>query len=264
MTLDLKTTAAGLALGLGLATTAPAATLDFVAEAAGNERGVADGTVITFDGLPVTFSAAHTDGAFAYFDDLSGGDPGGLGVCSAGLDSDDQCTDPGDDNVTSGESVTLSFGSMVDFAVTSFNDVGHNSLDTNDTNTLLIGTNGAAGTSLTFADALNTDFFGINSITFAHGGDTPEQFYVGGATATPVPLPAAGLLMLGAFGGIGGLAAMRRRRKAGLSRAAPREKQKGGRGSSCRPFLAMRAVRRGWGRSPCRHRRGPSPRPPTW
>lgn len=47
MTLTLKTTAAGLALGLGLATTAPAAQLDFVAEAAGNERSI-EGQTFTF------------------------------------------------------------------------------------------------------------------------------------------------------------------------------------------------------------------------
>lgn len=36
--------------------TAHAARLDFVAEAAGNERGIASGTTLTIDGLDVTFT----------------------------------------------------------------------------------------------------------------------------------------------------------------------------------------------------------------
>ncbi|MCB1312563.1 MAG: VPLPA-CTERM sorting domain-containing protein, partial [Sedimentitalea sp.] len=43
------------------------------------------------------------------------------------------------------------------------------------------------------------------------GSSTVNQFYIGAATVAPVPVPAAGLLLLTALGGLG---VARRRRKA--------------------------------------------------
>lgn len=206
MNIKYRITAAAAAAIIALAGTAGAATLDFVAEAAGDERGVADGTVLTFDGLNVEFSAAHVTGtASAYFDDLSSGKPAGLGVCQVLTDPGAQCNPSSDDNITSGESVTLMFDkTLTTFQVTSFYDANHNSLAGSD-KTLLIN-----GSSVSFADALATDYSGVASITFAYGGTNADQFYVGGAIAA-IPLPAAGFLMLG---GLGGLMVVRRRRKA--------------------------------------------------
>ena len=62
---------AALTAGLLAAPVGASATyLDFVAEAAGNERGVADGTTINFGGLDVTFSSLSAGSFYAYFDDL--------------------------------------------------------------------------------------------------------------------------------------------------------------------------------------------------
>ena len=205
----MKLIATAAAAMLATAVSANAATLDFVAEADGNERGVEDGTTINFDGLDVTFSA---DGDFAYFDDLSGGKPGGLGVCGT-LTASDQCNPPSDDNITEGEAVTLTFGTEVlELSGLSFNDADHNSLDTDFTQTLLIALNGGSATQYTFGEAAGAVFTSLTSITFQFDdqGRYASEFYVSGAEAV-VPLPAAGWLLLG---GLGGLAAMKRRKKA--------------------------------------------------
>ncbi|RKF16018.1 hypothetical protein D6850_00115 [Roseovarius spongiae] len=199
--------AAALVAGLA-ATGAGAATLDFVAEAFGDERGVADGTTINNVNtgfLNVTFSSSH----FAYFDDLSGGKPAGLGVCKV-LTGDAQCKPSSDDNVTSGESVTLTFDTMVDLLGLSFFNADHNPVSATDT--LRIGTDLMAIGETTFGAASAATFSGITSITFAYGGSSANQFYVAGATATPVPIPASLPLLVGGLGLMGWVA--RRRRKA--------------------------------------------------
>ena len=203
MKLTLSTLAAVLMAG-----SLQAATLDFVAEAAGNERGVEDGTIINFEGHDVEFSA--TDG-FAYFDDLSGGLPAGLGVCGELTDSD-QCTPSSDDNITTGETVTLDFFDTYTISGLIFYDASHVSLNTNIVDTLLIAINGGDAMQYTFAEAASAVFYDVASMMFGfdEGEETANQFYVGGAVAT-VPLPAAGWLLIG---GLGGLAAMKRRKKA--------------------------------------------------
>ena len=193
---------------------AQAAVVDFVAEAAGNERGVADGTTINFDGLDVTFTSLSEGAFFAYFDDLSSGRPAGLGVCevlSAGPGS--ECATPGDDNIRSGEAVTLTFGDTVQIANLSFTDADHFDLNSNDVNTLLIAINDPDDfVRYTFAEAVALVLSDVDLIRFAFDDSgTGLQFYVNSFTAE-VPLPAAAPLMMAGLAGLGFWT--RRRRKA--------------------------------------------------
>lgn len=198
---------AALAIGLGAATAAPAATLDFLAEGNRDERGVADGTVLTFDGVDVTFTSSH----FAYFD---GGDAG-LGVCQVlgGWHRTDQCVPPSDDNVTTGEAVTLGFDAAQTLSEFRFRDASHNPLASEET--LLFGVNGGPLAQYTFGGLNALVFSGVQSATFAYddSGNNSAQFYVESASAVAaVPLPATAPLIaaaLGAFGLVG-----RRRRSA--------------------------------------------------
>ncbi len=186
-----------------------AAVLDFVAEAAGDERGVADGTVIVMDGLAVTFSAGPAGSSFAYFDDLFDGRPAGLGVCETLAGPPPAlCANTGDDNIRAGESVKLTFPAPMNLSDFSFSNRDHFSLNAS-TKTLLLN-----GVSFTFADVVSLTaavvavVTGVTSIEFAFGGSDPVEFYVNGFTA--VPLPAAAPLLLA---GLAGLSFASRRRK---------------------------------------------------
>lgn len=191
-------------------TGANAAILDFVAEAAGNERGVADGTTINFDGIDVTFSA--TNGS-AYFDDVSSG-PGGLGVCTTlgtrtlgdGTMVPNQCVPSSDDSISidadGAESVELSFADAVSLSDHTFNDFAHNDISARDDLTLLININGAGFTSISFADAAALVIAGVTSIEYAvDTAATGIGFYVSSVTA--VPLPAAAPLLIAGLAGLG-------------------------------------------------------------
>ena len=228
--MSLKTilaTAVALTLSAGAAS---AAVLDFVQEANNNERGVTDGTEIIMNGVNVTFTSSH----FAYFD--HGG--AGLGVCkyvaNPGATSNNgegnQCnTDipnpASDDNVTSTESVTISFDYAMTLSNLLFNQEGHAPFSDSATalqKTLLFGINDGTLVRYTFAQLQSMSFSDVISATFAFDDATfwndadfnglsaaSEQFYLAAATVVPVPLPAAGLMLLA---GLGALGAARRRR----------------------------------------------------
>lgn len=212
-----KTMILGAALGAAMiATTAGAATtsLNFVEYAnTVGEHGVTSGTIINFGGLDVTFSAKKAGGtgdAYPYFDEsIALEDGAGLGVCKH-LDADKECTPNSDDNVTTGESVTIAFDTAQKLRKMFFNAEGHMKIA--DDLTLLFGINGDPLARWTFGALSAAKFTGVTSATFAFdSGRKGDQFYVGGATVSPVPLPAAGFMLLTA---LGGLAAARRRKSA--------------------------------------------------
>lgn len=207
---------AALTAGLLAAPVGASATyLDFVAEAAGNERGVADGTTINFGGLDVTFSSLSAGSFYAYFDDLDQGKPAGLGVCETLVSGPGSaCADTGDDNIRAGDAVTLTFGETVTVSNFSFTDADHNDLNMNDTNTLLIAINDPnAFMSYTFAEAVALVIAGVDLIRFGFDvNGNGVQYYVNGFEASAVPLPAALPLMLAGLGGLG--FAARKKRKA--------------------------------------------------
>ena len=198
-------------------TGANAAVLDFVAEAANNERGVEDGTTITFGAVDVTFNAVN---GFAYFDDVSSG-PGGLGVCTTledvmtgGLTFADQCDPTSDDSISidddGAESVEISFANAINLSNHTFNDFAHNDISNRDDLTLLINIDGAGFTSITFADAAALALIGVTSVAYAvDTAATGTGFYVASVVA---PLPAAAPFLITGLAGLG--FASRRKRSA--------------------------------------------------
>jgi len=207
------------AAALAATSGANAALLDFVAEAAGNERGVADGTTINFGGIDVTFSATN---GFAYFDDVSSG-PGGLGVCTTlatrtlgdGTMVPNQCVPSSDDSISSDpdgdEAVELSFADAVTLSDHTFNDFAHNDISSRNDLTLLINVNGAGFTQFTFAQAAALVIAGVNTIEYAiDTSATGIGYYLSSVQAVPLPAAAPFLLT-----GLAGLSfASRRKRRA--------------------------------------------------
>lgn len=190
---------------------ANAAVLDFAADADLNgERAV---TNLTLDGVAMTLSA--TRGALpanAYLDASGGEGPAGLGVCLNLLSG--ECNPSNDDNVTIDETVTIAFDAgPFDIRTLSFRGEGHVDKNGDAVNTLLIALNGGLAVAYTFAAAvaaaIGGAFLGANSISFAFGGASPDQFYIN--AISDVPLPAALPLLLA---GVAGLGFASRRRKA--------------------------------------------------
>lgn len=217
--------AAGAAFGFSIA--AHAAVIDFGAEAEFNgERGLASGSVLgptAYIDTSIRLNTINPDW-YAYLDGPGGGEPtAGLGVCKS-VDGSAQCVPPSDDNITGGiagdEEVQIEFlDGPFDVRQISFLGEGHIDFNGNDTNTLLIGTNGSADlTRYTFAEAvaaaLGGAFLGVDSIEFYFDGASfagqvinpnkaanADQYYIG--MISDVPLPGALTLLLSGLAGLG-------------------------------------------------------------
>jgi len=212
---------AATAAFLALTGASAAATLDFVAEAAGNERGIVSGSVINnFQGTGIDVKISSGSGS-PYFDDLSGGRAGGLGACST-LTLTNQCSPSSDDNLDSGESpLTLAFkltgtdtylGGIVDSLF--FRNADHYLFNGN------VGVNGTIyaviNGALNFAGGLEFD---ANGLTIAWAGKDLYLSRAGGTsgvgiTVNPVPLPAGMVLLITALGGIAAVGRFNKQRTA--------------------------------------------------
>ena len=181
-----------------------AATFDFAAEAAGNERS-AQGEVFTNGGVSLqTTGVSGVYGAVAYLDDVSGGLPGGLGVCSTGLSSGGECAVPSDDNVTNGEYLLLSFDQEVTITDVDFRNASHG---TSFTGSIYVE-NFDLGLIQLFALAPTIDFSvlgkGYNFLVHLPLYLANDEFYINKLNAE-VPVPAALFLFAPALLGFLGL-----------------------------------------------------------
>ena len=232
--MKLITTAA--AALLVTAVSASAASFDFGEYARDNGEGSWDyitGGDITDGGITVEAGSFLHDGvsviedardtSVAYLDGPNSSDlNAGLGVCTAGIGGGGtgECLIGGDDNTgatpaggaSAGlfEGLVLRFSSAVTLSDLVFRDADHVVI-----NSGLIAVGDATAEQpgdLTVWD-IGGDFFDYGSTqwVFAAIGGEGIEFYIDGVTATTVPLPAAGWLLIG---GLGGLAAMKRRKKA--------------------------------------------------
>jgi hypothetical protein len=159
------------------------------------------------DGISVVAQGSNSNSglvADAFLDSDSGGKPGGLGVCSS-LGGDSGCStgavgaNTSDDNVTTNETLELSFSKTVEFTDLSFRDADHNLA----TGVLLIDgiLRGVLAGSLTGGiDLGRSKMF---TFAFANGESNATQFYITSATVAPVPLPAAGLMLSAGLAALG-------------------------------------------------------------
>lgn len=193
---------------------ANATVLDFVAEAAGAERGITNGsTILNFQGtgIDVTFEAGDNAGYHPYFDDLSSGKPAGLGVCKVlfkgvggeGDDgSSDNCNPSNDDNVSIDESIRITMSGDFQIRDLTFYDADHEALGVGNNDGQVMVDIGAGFMMTTFsqiiADANNGLLKNVSSIAFRY---MDTQFYVG--AISDVPVPGAIPLLLSGLAGLG-------------------------------------------------------------
>lgn len=225
--------AAALSVGL-IAAPANAATINFADFASGNEGGVANFNTVNVGGVNIELRSGfdlgtsptgwtiitHTSGStgpfFGYFDDVSGGKPGGLGVCreldgAAGTTAPGaDCKDSGDDSIDGeggiDEAILLLFKDGP-FAINglSFRDGQHNDID-NSLGLVEFGFNGMPGGGVggitTFADlvarAIAGEFEGATSLAL---GYVNTEFYL--EVISEVPIPGAIPLLLSGLAGLG-------------------------------------------------------------
>ncbi len=119
--------------------------------------------------------------------------------------------DTSDDNITRGETLTLTFDQVVNLSAIGLRAEGHNF------------TNWASGATFLFHGASTLLPLGTGSIdglgltgsvfTFAYGGTHADQFYLATITVTPVPEPEVLALLLAGLGVTGTIARRRRARR---------------------------------------------------
>ena len=157
----------------------------------------------------ITVYASATGGADAYLD-AGFGSPlklAGLGVCKIWDTTTGQCIPNSDDNVQIGETLILSFSTKVQIDQIVLRDAEHVLFVLNDTINF-VGQNASGLYTVGIGNPFLT--FGQGTLwSFNIGGRTPRDFYIASITVSAVPLPAGGLLLLTALGGI---AAVRRRK----------------------------------------------------
>lgn len=156
-----------------------------------------DDLTFTNGGITAVATSSFVSGASSVVQDHEGSWSATVG---AGLGVYHKKGDTSDDNITSGETLTITFDQVVTLTSISLRAEGHNYTGWAPGSTFLFNGN---STLL----PLNVGSIGLNMtgqvFTFAYGGAKADQFYLAAMTATPVPEPEAWALMLAGLGAVG-------------------------------------------------------------
>ncbi len=184
----------------------------------------------TQGGITIQATASGFTGSLAYLDAVAFSDdrPAGLGACHGFTGGEPpQCDPSSEDNVTAGETLTLSFFSdtalenplTVVLDPTFFRDANHFGVFVTGDMIDITDASGTTTYQLPLLGEFTTPLTGTTfDFTYNGVGDTQEppnnaEFYIGSVTVSPVPLPAALPLFLSALAGLA-LLGRRQRKKA--------------------------------------------------
>ena len=119
--------------------------------------------------------------------------------------------DNGDDNITSGETLKMTFDQVVKLSNIGLRSEGHSSTWPSGTSskTFEFSTNGTSWDEKTLQGSLNLTAQS-NTFYFRFGGAKADQFYLGAMTVAAVPEPETYAMLLAGLGLMGGLARRRR------------------------------------------------------
>lgn len=161
----------------------------------------------TDGGVTAVATSSFASGASSVVQDHDGGWTASIG---AGLGVYHKTGDTSDDNITSGETLTITFDQVVTLTSVGLRAEGHNFTGWGAGKTFLL--DGVQTTLPQDTGSIAVDMTG-NVFTFAYGGTNADQFYLASLTVTPVPEPASVAMVLAGLGFVG-VAQRRRTRNA--------------------------------------------------